>query len=124
MSNVSKSEPPATISRDMVYALITAERCHQKDKGFTHPHEVGAWITVLQQKLTDAVAAWTKNGGDALAIMEIVQIAAVAVACVESHGGKLLREFLPTTDAAFEERINPVRFGYWKRGAAACNLEY
>ena len=77
------------MEREKVYAAIDSERLHQDRKWGTiqqHPHEVGGWLTVLRQTLAKAEAAWCSNSGDYQALLEIRQVAAVAVACGEQHG--------------------------------------
>lgn len=74
--------------RSQVYAAIDKERHYQDVKWGTladHPHEVGGWLTILRNKMHDADTAWCGRRGDELALCEILQIAAVAVACLEQH---------------------------------------
>lgn len=73
-----------------VAKLIQAEREYQDKKWGTleeHPHEVGAWLTILRLELQEAEEAWVSNEGDRMALAEIVQVCAVAWACLEQHGG-------------------------------------
>lgn len=74
------------VIRDAVFAAIERERLRQDAKrGFAHP--VGSWLTVLRCELREAEEAWAKRHPDDLAaIEEILQVAAVAVACLEQHG--------------------------------------
>ena len=77
------------------FNAIVAERHYQDRKwGATqeHPHEVGAWLTVIRKLIADADAAWCGQRGDVGALDEIRKIAAVAVACMEQHGTVLRQE--------------------------------
>lgn len=75
--------------RSEVYAAIDSERLHQDRKWGTpdkHPHEVGAWLTLMRQHLCDAEKAWSGSAGDREALLEVRKIAAIAIACGEQHG--------------------------------------
>ena len=116
MSNQTKGDEPARIPQGVALALIKGERAYQEFvKGFTNPHQVGAWITVLQHKLTDAIAAWTTNPGDQRALAEIVQIAAVATACLECQGGKLF-------DVEYQV-VNEERWKCWQLALQNCGMK-
>ena len=68
---------------------IMRERKYQDLKHGTideRPHEVGAWLTILRTELREAEEAWASKHGDEAALREILQIATVAVACMEQHG--------------------------------------
>jgi hypothetical protein len=85
------------MERQKVYVAVDSERLHQDRKWGTiqqHPHEVGAWLTVIRQCLAKAEAAWCSNAGDYQALEEIRQIAAVAVACGEQHGLQTRSKFI------------------------------
>lgn len=72
-----------------VAQAIAAERRYQDQKWGTveeRPHEVGAWLLILEGELNEAKLAWQKSAGDVDALIELVQVAAVAVACLEQHG--------------------------------------
>jgi hypothetical protein len=73
-----------------VFAILTGERLHQTRKWGdldAHPLTVGDYLLVMQQELGEAVQAWTKgHPDDTAALCEVVQVAAVAVACLEQHG--------------------------------------
>ena len=76
-------------TREQVYRAIDSERDHQDRKWGTiqqHPHEVGAWLTLIRQHLRDAESAWCNSNGDYMALQEVRKIAAIAVACAEQHG--------------------------------------
>jgi hypothetical protein len=77
------------MDRTEVYAAIDSERDWQDRKWGTiqkHPHEVGAWLTILRKLLADAERSWVTSTDDRLALDEVRQVAAVAVACCEQHG--------------------------------------
>lgn len=72
-----------------VFAVIVDERRHQDEKWGTiehHPHEVGAWILLMESLLADARSAWCGNRGDAGALDEIRKVVSVGAACMEQHG--------------------------------------
>jgi hypothetical protein len=77
------------MKREDVYRAIDTERDHQDRKWGTvkeHPHEVGAWLTLLRSLLTRAESAWSGSPDDRLALSELQQLLAVGVACCEQHG--------------------------------------
>ena len=68
---------------------IAGERAYQDRKWGSpheHPHEVGAWLTIMRHKLLDAEAAWTHGLDDHDALKEVLKVVAVGVACLEQHG--------------------------------------
>jgi hypothetical protein len=79
-----------------VFAILTAERLHQTRKRGdldAHPLTVGEYLLVMQRELAEAVEAWAKgHPDDTAALCEVVQVAAVAVACLEQHGFGLVVE--------------------------------
>ena len=82
-------EAPTRERREAVFGAITEERDHQDRKWGTvedHPHEVGSWLTIMDQLLEDAKRAWMSRRGDHGALDEIRKVAAVAVACMDQHG--------------------------------------
>lgn len=75
--------------RQKVYEAIDSERLHQDRKWGTiekHPHEVGAWLTLMRTLLSKADVAWSGSTDDRIALAEIRQVLAVGVACCEQHG--------------------------------------
>jgi hypothetical protein len=76
-------------TRDEVFAAIEAERRHQNRKHGSikvNPHTVGEFLLIADAEMQEAKQAWVKNAGDAAALCELLQVAAVAVACMETHG--------------------------------------
>jgi hypothetical protein len=74
---------------EAVMSAIHDERVFQNRKWGTveeHPHEVGAWLTIMRKLLTDAEAAWAGSSGDAGALDEIRKVVATGMACMEQHG--------------------------------------
>lgn len=72
-----------------VFAAIARERAWQDQKWGTiaeHPHEVGGWLTLVRKELREAEDAWCSQRGDASALEELLQVAAVAIACIQQHG--------------------------------------
>jgi hypothetical protein len=77
------------MERSKVYAAIDSERLHQDRKWGTiadHPHEVGAWLTIMRTLLAKAEAEWSGKADDRPALGEIRQLLAVGVACCEQYG--------------------------------------
>lgn len=72
-----------------VYAAIDSERNFQDRKWGTieqHPHEVGAWLTLMRKHLRDAEEAWSSSPSDFKALDEIRKVLGIGVACCEQHG--------------------------------------
>ena len=72
-----------------VFKAIETERRHQDVVHGTieeNPHTVGEWLLIIESELTEAKHAWVHGKGDAEALLEILQIAATAVACMEDRG--------------------------------------
>jgi hypothetical protein len=79
------------MKREQVYEAIDTERAFQDFKWGSideHPHEVGAWLTILHGLIHKAQIAWSESNGDVRALQYIRKIAGVAVACSEQHGIK------------------------------------
>lgn len=65
---------------------IKNERAHQDNKwGPPDRLGIGGFLTVLRAELWEAEQAFV-NGDNDDALREILQVAAVAVACMEAHG--------------------------------------
>ena len=76
-------------TRQNVFEAIQRERTYQDAKWGTieqRPHTVGEWLLIAESELQEAKTAWCKGHGDAGALEELIQVAAVAVACMEQHG--------------------------------------
>jgi hypothetical protein len=77
------------MDRAKVFEAIDRERCWQEQKWGTnqdHPHTVGEWLLIIESELNEAKQGWVKGRGDADALSELIQVAAVAVAALEQHG--------------------------------------
>jgi hypothetical protein len=77
-------------TREFVFAAIDKERQYQENKWGTikeRGQSIPGYLLILRKELEEAELGWIKNktGRDS-ALAEIVQIAAVAVACLEEHG--------------------------------------
>ncbi|MEW6048847.1 MAG: hypothetical protein AB1609_20615 [Bacillota bacterium] len=90
---LAETVPPTPIDpsgrRLDVFRAIQSERRYQDAKWGSideHPHSVGEWLLILGSELNEAMDAWVRHGGDRDALREILQVAAVAVACLEQHG--------------------------------------
>lgn len=81
-------EERATSFAEVFYA-IERERNYQDDKWGDleeHPHTVGEWLLIMESELNEAKQGWVKEGGDMSALREVLQVATVAVACLQQHG--------------------------------------
>lgn len=77
------------MKRSDVYNAIDSERYRQDRKWGTvieHPHEVGAWLTIMRTILNEADKQWAQKDGDAPALVELLKLISVGVACAEQHG--------------------------------------
>ena len=75
-------------SFDEVAAIVKKERDRQDEKWGPFKHQnVAGYLLILEAELNEAKHGWMKNiEGDHSSLSEIVQIAAVAFACLEQHG--------------------------------------
>jgi hypothetical protein len=77
------------MTRQDVYKNIDSERDHQDKKWGTiadHPHDVGAWLTIMRKYLNDADIAHCNHIGDEEALDEITKVVSIGIACGEQHG--------------------------------------
>jgi len=86
------------MKRKDVYNLIDKEREYQqewKDTGQPTPdkHELGTWLSILNNRLYLAQRGWAMRLPDGLrieCIKQIMKIAAVCTACLEQYGDILI----------------------------------
>lgn len=73
-----------------VFTAIVEERRFQNTKHGdvqTSPHTLGEWLLLIEAELAEAKQALIKGGaGRDTVRSEIIQVAALAVACLEQHG--------------------------------------
>jgi hypothetical protein len=71
-----------------VFEAIAQERQKQEDKwGANKPQSLPGYLMILESELEEAKRGWIKNlPGKSAPLNEIVQLAAVAVACLERYG--------------------------------------
>lgn len=77
-----------TLTMEEVFDLIRKERQHQKDKyGDPREQSVPGFLLIAEDELQEAKDGWL-NGiqGKHSVFNELVQVAAVAVACLEKYG--------------------------------------
>lgn len=76
------------LTRKQVFAAIVKERDRQDTKfGVDKQQSVAGFLLVLEAELQEAKDGWIKGKIDKHApLNEILQIAAVAVACLEKYG--------------------------------------
>lgn len=75
--------------QDIIFNEIRIERDFQDAKWGTlseRPHEVGAWLLLMQRQLQKAQEGWATQPHDRLALDAIRQLLALGVACFELHG--------------------------------------
>ncbi len=113
------------MDQSTVFLAIRDERARQDAKWGDveqHPHEVGAWLTILRGKLADAEKAWRSRCGDGPALAEVLKVVAVGVACLEQHGAGLDGDPAPAPAVAADppvvtllpgERIHWFTKGEW-----------
>ena len=78
-------------TQDEVVKVVLLERQFQDRKWgpvSAHPHEVGAWLTIMRKLLTDAEVAWCSQKGDIGALDELRKVVATGFACMEQHGAQ------------------------------------
>lgn len=71
-----------------VHAIGT-ERTYQTQLWGTvqdRPHEVGAWLLLMQVHLAKATQKWASSNGDQEALEELRKVLALGFACAEQHG--------------------------------------
>lgn len=73
------------LERREIFAAIERERTYQDGK-YPGPYDTATYLLVLEAELQEAKMAWIKGTDSGAALMEVLQIAAVAVACIEHHG--------------------------------------
>lgn len=77
------------MTREEVYKAVDSERKYQDRKWGSiekHPHEVGAWLTLMREQLQCAELEWCRSAGDQSALAHIRKLLAIGVACCEQHG--------------------------------------
>jgi len=68
-----------------VFDAITKERAYQDEKwGSDKPQSLPGFLIILEEELAEVKKGWVKNLN--VDLNEIVQIAAIAVACLEKYG--------------------------------------
>jgi hypothetical protein len=92
-------------TRQQVYAEIDKEREYQRNKWGDKPQSLAGYLLILQKEVNEAIDGWMKNsdGRDA-PLNEVLQVAAVAVACMEQYGCDGITfntlDLLPPTDVS------------------------
>ncbi len=77
----------AILTREEVYLQIDKEREYQQNKWGDKPQSLPGYLLILKKEIDEAIDGWMKNseGRDA-PLNEMLQVAAVAVACMEQYG--------------------------------------
>jgi hypothetical protein len=71
-----------------VFDAVARERSYQDDKygGILYRNlSIGDYLVILRQELREAEHAFVKETKESL-LLEVLQVAAVAAACLEAHG--------------------------------------
>ncbi len=71
---------------ECIFRAIVHERDYQDRKWGDKPHTVGNFLLIMEGELEEAKQAWRKSDNDEGALLEILQVIAVGVACLEQHG--------------------------------------
>lgn len=75
-----------------VFEEIKKERAYQENKWGNfeqHPQSLPGYLLIMKKELEEAENGWMKNStGRNHVLHEILQVAAVAIACLEEHGNK------------------------------------
>lgn len=69
-----------------IWAAVSRERDFQNEKWGDNPHTIFEWIGIMEKELSEAKAAYFKRPADEEMLVEILQVVAVGVACMEQHG--------------------------------------
>ncbi len=75
-----RSEVYAAIDRECAYA---ARKWRHVSNGV---RSVTSWLLVIEAELAEAKEAWVKSGHDPAALVELLQVVACGVRCLEQHG--------------------------------------
>ena len=81
--------PEITYPSNVVTAVVEERRYQDGKFGNIQktPHTIGEWILLIEAELAEAKEALIKGGAGRDSVRsEIVQVAALAVACLEQHG--------------------------------------
>lgn len=76
------------LTMSQVFDAIEIELDTQNKKwGVNKPQSIPGFMLIMQKELDEATAGWVKNvGGKHAPLNEIVQVAAVAIACLKRYG--------------------------------------
>jgi len=89
LKELSKKQGDRTRMQKLIEFATRDEREYQDKKWGTveeRPHDVAGWLLIMEGELAEAKQAWIKGVGDKDALLEILQVIAVGVACLEQHG--------------------------------------
>jgi len=80
------------MKRNIVYQIIDSEREFQdrfcRDQGIDSNKTLGEFLTLIRAYANKADNAWVGRDGHRNALEEVRKIAAICVACMESHGAQ------------------------------------
>lgn len=94
-----------------VFDAIKQERIKQDDKwGVDKPQSLPGYLMVIERELAEAKEGWLKNlPGKSAPLNELVQVAAVVVACLQRYGleGNVIStDDIPAPQTTKEQIIN------------------
>ena len=78
--------------RQLIYEAIDAEREYQLKK-YPREQSVGAYFTILRKELREAEDSWTDSDDLGATQQEVIQVAAVAIACLEQINKDMNRQY-------------------------------
>lgn len=100
-----------------VVAAITNELMHQDNKwGSGRPQSLAGYLLILRSEIDEAINGWMKNAeGRNAPLAEVVQVAAVAIRCLEDYGtrgnARPTRDVTETEMAEERREQSRARFG-------------
>jgi hypothetical protein len=72
-----------------VMAAIANELMYRNAMGPGRPQSLAGYLLILQHEVNEAINGWMKNAdGRHAPLAEVVQVAAVAIRCLEDYGTK------------------------------------
>lgn len=69
----------------LIVETVKAERQRQVVKWGNKNRSVPEYVMLMEDKLREVRTAWCTNEGDQAALMEVLKLAALALACIEQN---------------------------------------
>lgn len=84
-----------------IEAILLEREFQDKKFGPGSQHTIGEWVIIMEAELAEAKLALIKGGtGRNSVLMEIVQVCAVGLACLEQHGVQEVGRMQPIREGA------------------------